>query len=359
MNEMPSRGSQHWSGSGRLRGGRSGIWFFITALRLLGLHLTYALLPPVALYYSFVSPDVRATMEYHERVFGKVPWWKRRWLVFRHFLSFGIALIDRTAILAGKNQDFTFSFDGEEHLRAAVAEGRGLLLLTAHIGNWEAAGQLLNRLDVPINVTGFDHEVSEIRSLLNQASKPNFRLVPLTGSPTDTIPLVAAMRRGEIVAMMGDRVYGSPSVPVSFLGQNAHFPIGAYVMAAIAGAPLVHVFNLRERGWHYHFFGFPPQRPAMPAHEKRDAYLHDCAAHFAANLTSVLKRAPLQWYNFYPFWQKPHDSSVAPEIANIQDAKNPSKVTLSDSAPDRSIITSVAMNGPEAAIGTAATRRSP
>lgn len=304
---MPSSESQHWSGTGRLRGGRSGIWFFITVLRVLGLRLTYALLPPVAAYYSFVSPDVRATMDYHERLFGKVPWWKRRWLVFRHFLSFGIALIDRTAILAGKTRDFSFSFDGEEHLRSAVAEGRGVLLLTAHVGNWEAAGQLLTRLDVPINVTGFDNETSEIRSLLNQSSRANFRLIPLKGSPTDTIPLVAAMRRGEIVAMLGDRAYGSPSASISFFGETAPFPIGAYVMAAIAGAALVHVFNLRERGGHYRFIGFPPQRPQMPPHAQRDAYLRDCAARFASNLESIVKRDPFQWYNFYPFWDKSNE----------------------------------------------------
>jgi predicted LPLAT superfamily acyltransferase len=334
MKDVPSRGSQYWSGTGRLRGGRSGIWFFITALRVLGLRLTYALLPPVALYYSFVSPDVQATMDYHTRVYGKIPWWKRRWLVFRHFLAFGTALIDRTAILADKTREFSFCFDGEEHLRAAVAEGRGVLLLTAHIGNWEAAGQLLNRLDVPINVTGFDHEVSEIRSLLDQASKPNFRLVPLTGSPTDTIPLVAAMRRGEIVAMMGDRVYGSPSLPIHFFGREAYFPIGAYVMAAIAGAPLIHVFNLRERGCHYHFFGFPPQRPVLPAHQERDAYLSDCASHFAADLESVLKRDPLQWYNFYPFWDKSEGSSRAEKANREVDNSNNHSLSTSGAAMD-------------------------
>jgi predicted LPLAT superfamily acyltransferase len=318
MNNMPSRGSQHWSGTGQLRGGRSGIWFFITALRVLGLRLTYALLPPVALYYSFVSPDIQATMDYHQRVFGNIPWCKRRWLVFRHFLTFGTALIDRTAILAGKTGQFSFTFDGEEHLRAAVAEGHGVLLLTAHIGNWEAAGQLLNRLDVPINVTGFDKEVSEIRSLLKQAHKANFRLIPLTGSPTDTIPLVAAMRRGEVVAMMGDRNYGSPSVPVSFLGQTAQFPIGPYVIAAIAGAPLVHVFNLRERGGHYHFFGFPAQRPKMPAHAQRDTYLNECAARFAGHLESIVKRDPLQWYNFYPFWENSERRSKTKSTQSVQ-----------------------------------------
>lgn len=288
-----------------MRGGRWGVWFFITALRLLGLRVTRALAVPVALVCAGVSPDAAATMDFHRRVFGPQPWWKRRWLVFKHFLSFGRALIDRTAILAGDTRHFSFSFDGENHLRDAVAEGRGVLLLTAHLGNWEAAGALLSRLNVPINVTGFDREAAAVRELLNRASKATFRLLPLTGSPTDAIPLVAAMRRGEVVAMLGDRPYGSPSAEVPFLGGTAAFPIGAYMLAAIAGAPLVPVFSLSEPGGRYHFFGFPPQRPRLPPHDERDAWLRDCAARFAADLEIILRRDPLQWYNFFPFWREP------------------------------------------------------
>jgi predicted LPLAT superfamily acyltransferase len=300
----PESQTFHWSGTGRLRGGRWGILFFITAIRVLGLRIAYALAVPPAVYFSFASPDVAATMDFHRRIFGPVPWWKRRWLVFKHFLSFGRAIIDRTAILAGDKKHFSFFFDGEKNLRAALAEGKGVLLLTAHVGNWEAAGQLLARVDVPINVTGFDNETPEIRALLTSASRAKFRLLPLTGSPTDIIPLVAALRRGEIVAMLGDRAYGSPSTCIPFLGGTAAFPVGGYVMAAIAGAPLMHAFSLRETGGHYRFFGFSPQRLQLPVHNERDAYLKNCAADFARNLESVLKRDPFQWYNFYPFWEK-------------------------------------------------------
>jgi predicted LPLAT superfamily acyltransferase len=298
----PEQQTRHWSGTGQLRGGRWGIWFFITALRVLGLRLTTLLLIPPTLYFSIVSPDVPATMDYHRRIYGPLPSWKRRWLVFRHFFSFGRALIERTAILAGRTRGFSFSFDGEKNLRDAVAEGHGVLVLTAHVGNWEAAGQLLTRLDVPVTVTGFDRETPEIRRLLNEASKQKFRLLPLTGSPTDAIPLVAALRRGEVVAMLGDRPYGSPAARISFLGGTAPFPIGAYVMAASAGASLVHVFSLREPGNCYRFFGFPSQHPRMPPHSQRDAYLKSCAESFARDLESILRRDPLQWYNFYPFW---------------------------------------------------------
>jgi predicted LPLAT superfamily acyltransferase len=308
----------HWSGTGQLRGGRWGVWFFITALRVLGLHVTYALSVLPAIYFSFVSPDVPATMDYHRRVFGQLPWWKRRWLVFKHFFKFGQALIDRTAILAGMTRHFSFTFDGEANLRQAAAEGKGVLLLTAHVGNWEAAGQLLTRLEIPVNVTGFDKESPEVRALLNRAGNARFKLIPLTGSPTDAIQLVAALRRGEAVAMLGDRAYGSTAAKVQFLGATASMPIGAYVMAAIAGAPLVHVFSLRERGGHYRFFGFPAQRPVMPPHHERDAYLRSFAQQYARNLEGVLRRDPLQWYNFYPFWDaspsEPPPSVSAPNL---------------------------------------------
>jgi predicted LPLAT superfamily acyltransferase len=315
--------TSHWSGTGQLRGGRWGIWFFITAVRLLGLRITYVLAIFPAIYFSFASPDVPAAMDFHRRTFGAAPWWKRRWRVFRHFYSFGRALIDRTAILAGQTRPFSFVFDGDKHLRAAVAEGKGVLLLTAHLGNWEAAGQLLTRLDVPITVTGFDREAPAIRALLNGASRQKFKLLPLTGSPTDAIPLVAALRRGEVVAMLGDRAYGSPSAKIPFHGGTAAFPIGAYVMASIAGASLMHVFSLREGGGRYRFFGFAPQYPRMPAHNERDAYLKQCATRFGNDLEFVMRRDPYQWYNFFPFWE--NEPSAVPASPGSKPALCPSR----------------------------------
>lgn len=295
----------HWSGTGQLRGGRGGVKFFLTALRVLGLRLTYVLLVPPAIYFSFASPDVPATMDFHRRVFGPQPWWKRRWLVFKHFLSFGRAILDRTAILAGKTRHFSFAFDGEHHLRSAAAEGKGVLLLTAHVGNWEVAGQLLSRLGAPVCVTGFDRESPEIRAMLDRAqARQKFRMIPLTGTATDAIQLVAALRRGEVVAMAGDRAYGSPSARAPFLGGLASFPVGAFVVAAIAGAPLVQVFSLRQRGGHYQFYGLPPVRPHRPPHHERNAYLQTCVAQFAAHLETIVKLDPLQWYNFFPFWEE-------------------------------------------------------
>lgn len=299
-----SDSTKNWSGTGQLRGGKRGIAFFTALIRCFGPRVAYVFATLPAIYFSFASPDVPATMDFHRRMFEKVPWWKRRWFVFKHFHSFGRAIIDRTAILAGGAKKFSFTFDGEQHIHDAVAAGKGVLLLTAHVGNWEAAGQLLSRVKCPINVTGFDKEVPAIRAVLDRSARQHFKLIPLTGSPTDAIQLVAAMRRGELVCLMGDRTYGSPAQKIPFLGGEAPFPIGGYVMAAIADAPIVTVFSLREPGGHYHFFGFPPVLPHRPAHHERDAHLRACATQFAKRLETIVKRDPFQWYNFFPFWEE-------------------------------------------------------
>ena len=93
--------------------------FHHRAPRAAACSLTYVLLAtPPALYFTFASPDVPATMDYHRRIFGQVPWWKRRWLVFRHFFSFGRAIIDRIAILARRHQTFFL------HLRRRTSPAR-------------------------------------------------------------------------------------------------------------------------------------------------------------------------------------------------------------------------------------------
>lgn len=297
--------SGHWSGTGQLRGTPAGIRFFILVIRYLGLGFAYACAVPTAIYFAFTSSDIEATMDFHRRVLGPQPWWKRRWLVARHFFSFGKMIIDRFAILNGNLHAFTFSFDGEQNLLNPLAEGRGLVLINAHLGNWEAAGQLLHRANVMVNIAGHKRETAAVRNLLEADAQARFRYITLDGSPTDVLPMLAVLRRGEILALLGDRSYGSPITRVPFFGEPAAFPVGPYLVAALGGAPLVQVFGVRESGRHYRFIGFPAEHLTAPAHSERDAFLKACATRYAERLEKLVREYPFQWYNFYPFWKAP------------------------------------------------------
>ncbi len=84
--------------------------------------------------------------------FYKYSWIKSKWSIYRNYFAFGQVLFDKFAILGGLKGKFTYNFDGEHHLREMVENKTGGIIVNAHIGNFEIAGQLLERLNTKINV---------------------------------------------------------------------------------------------------------------------------------------------------------------------------------------------------------------
>ena len=125
--------------TGRTRGGVAGNWIFAQVLRVFGLRLAYVLLAPVALYYMLAAPKARrAAAAYRRRIgYDTGGGLRRFWNGLKHFTMFGKLLLDRAAMIAGSAERFEVDFDGEDRLRTALAEGKGLLLVSAHVGNWE------------------------------------------------------------------------------------------------------------------------------------------------------------------------------------------------------------------------------
>ena len=296
--------------TGRTRGGYFGNWFFVQLIRILGLRGAYAWLVFVAAYFTFASPDsYRASVNYLQRVLGKKRWWQRPLLVYRHFFSFGVTLLDRLAVVMGRHQ-MSCSFEGEARFHEFLDQGKGIILLGAHVGGWEMAGHLLGRFGIPVNLVVLEKEQENIRRLYNRALEgKQFRILTSDENPLRSIPIMAALRRGEMVAMHGDRAFGGADLTVPFFGGQARFPIGAYHLAAMTGAPIFQVFAVRERIGKYRFFTFPPQWVARDAVRRNPAALRECVEHYAARLESVLRQYPYQWYNIYNFWEA--DASVA------------------------------------------------
>jgi len=214
--------ARRWTG--RVRGGVVGNWIFISLVRLFGLRAAYLLLMFVSPYYVFFAPAARrASVEYRRRLGrGRRSWLARLWDTYRHFSSFGRLLLDRVAILSGRGDAFRFELDGEEYIRSGLREGNGVLIISAHCGNWEAAAQLLRRFDVPVNVVAYQGETAPIRHLFRKVDAGRrFSLIEATPSPDASIAIMAALRRGEVVAMHADRVTGDDGVLVPFLGAPA------------------------------------------------------------------------------------------------------------------------------------------
>ena len=309
-------GAVRWSG--RSRGGVFGNWWFIQLVRHLGLRWAYGLLVFVAGYFTLANPaGYRSSRDFLRRVLGPQPFWKCPVLVYRHFFSFGVTLLDRLAVIMDRTK-IKCTHEGEFLFRECLERGQGVILLGAHLGSWEIGGHLLGRLNRPVNVVVLDQDKARLRRVFAPAlAARQFNLIATDGHPLRSIPIAAALRRGEIVCLLGDRSFGGQDARVPFLGGWARFPVGPYLLAAATGAPIFQTQVVRERLGHYRFFSHPGKTiPREILRGGMEAVLPH-VTEYAARLAEVARQYPFQWYNFYPFWEEPPAAEkAAPAPAN-------------------------------------------
>jgi lauroyl/myristoyl acyltransferase len=188
---------------------------------------------------------------------------------------------------------------GDEHLNAAFAAGRGALLVTAHLGNWELGGRLLasrggaTRTHVVLSA---EEDAALERHL--RVDAPDLHFVTRT-HPTSTLGLLAALRRGEAVAMQGDRPTGERGDRlVSFFGAPAAFPIGPFVLARAAAAPVIPAFCTMEPDRRYRV------EVGGPIWVKPGEEMVGLETMVAA-LEAAVRAHPTQWFNFFDVWAPP------------------------------------------------------
>ena len=287
---------------GKTRGGLLGHKIFVFTIRYLGVTPAYILLRLVALYYFLFSRESnRHIHEYFHHRLGYSSW-RSRGMVYRNYYIFGQVLIDKVAIMAGMADRFTFDFDGEEHIRSMTQGG---IVVSAHVGNWEAAGNLLNRITIPFNIVMFDEEHRRIKNYLEDVMKEKrVRIIVLKDDFSHLIEIRRALQEGELVILHGDRfMEGSKVLTAEFLGKTAKFPEGPFYLGARFQVPVVYAFAMKERKRHYHFYASPAKVYQTDNPRKMDQYVLDrMLKDYVEQLEWVLRKYPLQWFNYYAFW---------------------------------------------------------
>jgi len=290
------------SWQGKTRGGILGYRIFIWTLRYFGISFAYFLLRFVVAYFVFNSRKAfRAIYAYFRQRMG-YSLLKSLVSVFRNYYIFGQILIDKLAMLSGFQQRFTFDFEGEEYLRQM---DRGGLLISAHVGNWEIAGNLLNRLEKRIHIILFDAEHQRINDYLKAVMKErNVHFIIIREDFSHLKEIEHAFASGDIIAMHGDRfIEGNKTITLELLGKPARFPIGPVNLAARFNVPVSFVFAVKETHSHYHFFATPLHHIEFTRNlQKREAILREALLIYTRKLEEVIHRFPLQWFNYYNFW---------------------------------------------------------
>jgi len=291
------------SWQGKSRGTRLGYSIFVTVLKKFGVRPAYLLLRFVTVYYFLFSyKSSKIIFNYfHRRIgFGRL---KSIFKIYSNYYLLGQTIIDKIVIMAGMANRFSFDFDGEEHLRDIVSQQKGGLLLSAHIGNWEIAGHLLQRLDTPVNIVMFDGEHQQIKDYLDSvAGKKKAKIIVIKNDLSHIYEISDAFKNKELVCIHADRfIEGNKTMKADLLGKEALFPAGPFVLAATFDVPLSFVFAMKESSLHYHFFATEIKKYDRREKEScMQQILHD----FSIDMEKKIKQYPEQWYNYYDFWKQ-------------------------------------------------------
>jgi predicted LPLAT superfamily acyltransferase len=277
-----------------------------------GRTLSRLVLLPITLYFLVRrGPERRASRAYLARVLGRAPTLLE---VARHFHVFAGVTLDRVFLLTGRLERFAIRMIGLEQAHAAMARGKGVLLVGAHAGSFDALRALsLERADVTFKVV-LDAEHSPALSGILKALNPAMAtgIINPRQDPTRVVLEIGeALQQGALVTMLGDRARpGNATVTARFLGGEARFPAAPWQIAAALHVPVVLVIGLFRGGNRYdlHFAGLFDE--IRIDRRQRDEQLRDVVQRFADRLEEHVRKAPYNWFNFYDFWNDPAPDAV-------------------------------------------------
>ncbi|HZN54956.1 MAG TPA: lysophospholipid acyltransferase family protein [Candidatus Polarisedimenticolaceae bacterium] len=257
------------------------------------------------LFFPTIRNIRRAIAANLEAVLGPCGFFERQQRIFRTMYVFGWCLSERYERLV-TDASFEVAVEAIEHWREVAASGRGVVMVTAHLGMYEAGSMLPASIDKRhvhlVREPEVDPRAQEfIRESVRSVEGSHYTMHFQTDDPLQGMALLDALRRGEIVAMQGDRPRaGSRTVQGTLFGRPLALPSGPAILARTAGAPMLPVFAIREGRRRYRIVFGPPID--VPETGDRTADAAAAMGRVAAEVERAVRRAPHQWFVFRELW---------------------------------------------------------
>lgn len=279
--------------------------FFYFLIKHGGRETAYFFLSFIVLFYILCKPSIRRKADYY--LFHR---FKRRYFVqrladsYKIYLNLGKSLIDKSVIgILGENK-ITNEFRESDKLFDLLKEGRGLILMMAHVGCWQAAMSALRFLKTPVHLLLLREEGDIDRHYFEHAGIASpYNIIDPTGYLGGVLEMMQVLRAGEVLCVMGDRLLGGKkgSLAVDFLGGKVLFPVSAFKIASATGAPIVTLNSYKSgpSGYTLEISGII-RVPAEAGKHERD--LVPYVREFALTLESYTTAHPYQFFNFYDMW---------------------------------------------------------
>jgi predicted LPLAT superfamily acyltransferase len=286
-------------------------WIAVT----LGRPVARLLLHPIALYYvCFASAARRHSRRYLGRVLGRPATWSD---IYQHMHSFASTVLDRVYFVRGHLDAFDLQVgDGGQRLYSALDEGRGVYLLGAHIGSFEALHAVgESRPGWRAAMVMYPDNARKIHGVL-KALAPQFEMRIITiGQPGSTLAIRDWLDGNGMVGLLGDRVTQGPGTTVGrgasaplielpFLGVPARFSDGPLRLAALLRRRVIFMAGLYRGGNRYdvRFDVLADFSAAAANAAEREQQIAQALQAYVARLEALVREAPYNWFNFYDFW---------------------------------------------------------
>ncbi|MGB5554003.1 MAG: lipid A biosynthesis acyltransferase [Flavobacteriaceae bacterium] len=284
---------------GKSRGTLLGYKIYIFFLKNFGITAAYLLLRVVICYYVLFSPKSnRDTYTYFRKRHG-FSIGKSLLNIYKSYYTFGQTLTDKIAISIGLRDKFTFTHDGIEHIDNLLNKNQGGILISGHVGNFEISHYFLeDRYSISkISMVTTHAEHQNIKDYMDRISvKSHLKFIVVKEDMSHIFEIHKAIDEGGLVVFTGDRYLpGTKTISEKFMGEEANFPLGPYLLASRLNMPVLFVYFMKATSRHYDLYA----RTAFFKSRNAQSLLKE----YTESMEWILKKYPLQWFNYYDFWQ--------------------------------------------------------
>jgi len=186
----------------------------------------------------------------------------------------------------------------------ALKSGKGVIVLTAHLGNWELGGVVIALSGYPLWVVALPHKNKKVDKFFNgQRESKGIHVIPFGKAARQCFN---RLKENKMVALVGDRDFSEKGIVVDFFGKKSYFPLGPAAFSMKTGSVIVPGFMLRNADDSFTLriekpIEFKEQQQAR-AQEEKDARLLEIVNSYKSLFEGYISRYPDQWYMFRRFW---------------------------------------------------------
>jgi len=283
---------------GKSRGTVLGYKIFIFLIKNIGVRSAYGLLYFVAFYYFLFARDSSSAIYSYFRKRLQYSRLKSMMSIYRSYFTFGKTIIDKVAISSGLRDQFTYEFDGVETIVELLDKKQGGVLISGHVGNFEIAEFFFQDIDTrsQINLVTTDAERQNIKEYMEKVTvRSNIKFILVGNDMSHIFEINNALSAGELVVFTGDRyMTGTKTMSETLLGAQAQFPAGPFLLASRMNVPVLFVYVMKETNKHYHLYS----RKADFKNKDAQGLLKE----YTKSMEWMIKKYPLQWFNYFSFW---------------------------------------------------------